>query len=139
MDDLEQALDVVARQRRRRLVEDEQAGALLPSDEGAGDRHRGALRRGQVADRSLDVDVAEPEHGERLAGAARLVAPVDPAAEARLVARGEGDVLDRVQRADEPEVLVHEADPGGGRGVPVAERQRLAVRPRLAPPGSGWW
>ena len=58
VDDLEQSMDVVARQRGRRLVEHEQVGSLLPTDESAGDRHGGALRRRQIVDRCLDVDVA---------------------------------------------------------------------------------
>ena len=133
VDDLEQAVDIVARQRRRRLVEHEQVGSVLPVDEGAGDRHRGPLRRWQVADRRLDVDVGEAEHVEGLAGATDLVAPADLAEPSHVVAGREGDVLDRAQRADEPEVLVHEADPGRGGGVAVAEGEGLVVvRPRLS-------
>ena len=129
VDDLEQSMDVVAWQRGRRLVEHEQVGSLLPTDESAGDRHGRALRRRQIVDRCLDVDVLETQHLERFARGADLVAPADVTAEPGLIAGGEGDVLDGVERADEPEVLVHEADPRGAGGGAVAERQRLTARP----------
>ena len=44
VDHLEQTLDVLARQRRRRLVEDQQAGTVLPTDECSGDGDRRAVR-----------------------------------------------------------------------------------------------
>ena len=43
----------------------------------------------------------------------------------------EGEVLPRVEHPDQAEVLVDEADAGIARGLPVAERERLAVDPRL--------
>ena len=45
------------------------------------------------------------------------------------VAGREGEVLDGVQRADEAEVLVHEADAGVGGGLAVAERRAVVRGP----------
>ncbi len=98
VDHVEQPPHVGAGQRRRRLVEDQQAGAVLPADQGAGDRDRRALRRWQAVHRRLDVEIGEPERGQRLAGAASLAAPADPAAEPGLVAGRDRQVVDRVQR-----------------------------------------
>ena len=82
---------------------------------------------------------ARPSREQRFARRLRFLAPADPPAETGLVAGGEGEVVDRVDHPDEAEVLVHEADAGIVRGRPVAERERLAVDPCLASPGSGWW
>ena len=79
----------------------------------------------QALHRRLDVEVGEAECRQRLACAAGFLTPADPAAEARLVAGGDGQVVDRVQHADEPEVLVHEPDAGVVRGRSVAQRERL--------------
>ena len=115
MDHLEEALDVLPRQRRRRLVEDQQAGTVLPTDECSGDGDRRAVRLRQRVDGSLHVDVVEAEDGQCVTGALGFLTPVDAPAEARRVPGGEGDVLHRVERADEPEVLVDEPDSGRGR------------------------
>ena len=133
VDHVEQTLDVLARQRRRRLVEDQQAGAVLPADECAGDGDRRALRRRQESHGRLDVDVAEAEDRQRLAGAVGLVAPVDAAAEARRVAG-------RRARCSRPRSACRRArGPGARTGCPAAVAacpspsvERLAVDPRLA-------
>ena len=84
VDHVEQPPHVGARQRRRRLVEDQQAGAVLPADQGAGDRDRRALRRragsctGALMSRSPRPSVASASRVRR-----GLFAPVDAAAETR--------------------------------------------------------
>ena len=64
--------------------------------------------------------------GTRPAG---LVAPVDASAEPGQVAGRHGEVVDGVQRADEAEVLVHEADSRVGRGLAVTEARAGRRRP----------
>ena len=85
VDHLEQTLDVLPRQRRRRLVEDQQAGTVLPADECSGDGDRRAVRLRQRVDRSLHVDVVEAEDRQRVTGALRFLTPPDVSAEARRV------------------------------------------------------
>ena len=92
---------------------------------------------GKVVDGSLDVDVAQPQPGQRLAGAAHLLTPADAAADASLVAGSERDVLDGAHRPDEPEVLMNEPNARRGGGSAVTEGQRLTVDPRLRTVGVG--
>ncbi len=113
LDGAEEPLDIGAGQRRRRLVEDEQVSLVLPVEERAGQGDRRLLRGRQHRDGDVDVDVAEAEGLEALGRASSVGLPVDPAESARGVAGPHRDVLDGVQRVDESEVLVHEADAGG--------------------------
>jgi hypothetical protein len=126
---LEETLDLGAGKCGGRLVEDQQRGALLPTDEGPGDRDRGALRGLQRVDRCLDVDAAEAERIERLACPLDLVAPADTATGGGEVPGGQRQVLDGVETADESEVLMHEPDARLTSCLAVAERQRPAVDP----------
>jgi hypothetical protein len=71
MQDAVDALDIGCRQRRRRLVEDQELGVAAQR---LGDLHHLAARQRQVADKLDGVDVLASDPGEELFGAAALAA-----------------------------------------------------------------
>ena len=112
-DEAEQLLDALARQERRRLVEEHEAG---PAGGGAGDAdflegaHDGEQRpldRAQAVDALFRVD-GKAEAVERLAGRRPFAPPVDEAA-LRSRQMGEAEIFEHGQRRHETEILVHEA------------------------------
>jgi hypothetical protein len=121
---LEQHLDLLARQRRGRLVNDEHP-RLLPVPEGANDRDPGALGGAELRHRPANVELVA-QRAQALLGVAALGAPADAPAERGRDLAPERQVLDRAERLDEPEVLVHEAQPGVVRRARVAQLDLLA-------------
>ena len=117
----EHALDLGLAQRRRRLVEDQQARV---ADEQAGDLHELPLADRERLDRSAELHVAEAELVEH---APRLLGETAPAVEQRDVDPSEEDVVLDAELGDEAQLLVHERDPVRLRLVRVAERELLAV------------
>ena len=118
---VEQPLDLGRRQRRGRLVEDDDAGAR--------EQHAGELDQLLQADRQI----AEPRHridvdaesGELLAGLARHAPPLHEAeAVGRLLA--EKDVLGDRQVGHDAQLLMHHADAGRKR---VARRAETGFPP----------
>ena len=122
----EEPLDLRRRQRRRRLVHDQDArgvGQRL----GDGDDLPPADR--QFADRLVDVDL----DADRLEARARLAAhrrPVEHARARQLAA--EEEIGGDVEARHEVELLEDRGDAGGLRGARVGEAHRLAVDPHLA-------
>jgi hypothetical protein len=104
----EERLDLVVRERARRLVEDEHAGV---GRESAGDLDHLLQVRSQPADGRVEVDRAA-ERVEQRARSAPRVAPVD--AEPRPgLSRAEEDVLDHRQVVHQRAFLRHRRDAGG--------------------------
>ena len=77
MDDLEEAIDVARREHRGRLVEDEDPSPPVPSGQGRGDGHDGALNGRGLGERVADVEL-DVERGEQLPGALGLGLPPHP-------------------------------------------------------------
>ena len=119
-DHREEALHLVVRQDRRRLVEHEHAAAALPALQRRGDRHHGPLDRRCGGQRAVDVEI-DAEAGEDAVGLLRLLAPAHAAHRPVREAPVQREVVHRVELEDEAEVLVDEAQPVGDR-VPEVER-----------------
>jgi len=125
-DDLEEAIYLLRREHRRRLVEDEQPG---PAIEGFQDLHALLEPHRQVADACARVDlqaVAVRELAHHLPGRGQVHHPAPRA----LVA--EHNVLGHGQRRDEHEVLVHHPDPAPDGVLRPPDDHRLAVVDDLA-------
>ena len=131
---LEQSLDLVAREHRRRLVDDEHS-SFLSVMKRARDRDSGSLGGGQVADRRIDVDVV-PELAHPNVRRTPFGLPVDAAETTRLEADTEREVLDRTHPMHEAEVLVDETQPRAARRGGAAEVELPAVDLDV-PPRSG--
>ena len=127
---LEESVDLRSRQRRRGLVEHEDACLLLPTLERPRDGDTGALGGRERCHGHGDVEVVT-QGPEELARRARLPAPRDRAARALEVAPAEGQVVQRAEGRRQAEVLVYEAQAGLERGGGVAEAERVPVDGRL--------
>ena len=108
-----------------RLVEDEDAGA---ADEHLQDFDALLLGDRKPADRAAKIDL----EADLLAMAADLGLDLAEAAGVAAARVGEEDVLERVERAHQLEVLVHHADAVGLGVERPADRHALAVHPDVA-------
>ena len=127
-DHREQPLDLVVGQDRRRLVQDEHAGAAVPALQRRGDRDHGPLDRRRGRERAMDVEI-DAEALEHSMGLALLVAPAHatqrPASEAPV----QREVVHGVELEHEPEVLVDEAQ--------IVRHRAAEVEPRPVELGHG--
>jgi hypothetical protein len=130
---LEQRPDLLARQRRGGLVNDEHP-RLLPVPEGADDRDPGALGGTELRDRPANVEVVA-QRAQALLGVPALGAPADAPAERGRDLAPERQVLERAENLDEPEVLVRATRRCAMRSRRAADR--LAGQLDLGA-GSGW-
>ena len=114
-DRLEQHLDLIAVQRRRRLVEHQDVVRTSPAVQRPGDRDDRPLRRRQLSHRDRHIE-ASPEPGDELPGPAALGGAADggePPAAGQLA---EPQVLHRRQDVGQAEILVDEVQfLAGGR------------------------
>ena len=117
----EDALDLGLAERRRRLVEDEQARV---ADEQSRDLDELALADRERLDGGAELHVAEAELVE---DAARVLRQTAPPVDERNVEATEEDVVLDAELGDEAQLLVHERDPVRLRVVRVPERDLLAV------------
>ena len=126
-DDREQPLGVVARQRRGRLVEDQQFGL---AQHAARQRQQGALRRRQLGDQAGQRQF-EAERGATGFGRFAHAAPRDqrPAARER---HADEEVVERRQRRDQLRLLVDHRDAPPRRLLRRREADRLAVPAQAA-------
>ena len=126
-DQAEQPLDLGVRERRRRLVEEEDARALLLVERPR-DRDLRALDGAELGHGHVGMG-GETDPRERLARPLALAAPADPPAAAGLVDAAETEVLEHGQLVDEPELLVDEAQSGAPARGGIAGAQLLAAPP----------
>ena len=125
-DQTEQQVDLVRRQRRRRLVEHEHPHVGLVVVEGAGDGDGRPVDRSQDRHRAVDVEV-DRELLQQPLRLAPLRRPVDEHPTPLAVPESEGDVLDGGELADDPERLVHELQTQPTRLARQARAQLVAV------------
>jgi hypothetical protein len=134
-DDAEQPLDLRRRQVGGRLVEHQHPRRRRARRQCPGERDGRALADDEVARGLPDVEVVtQPQ--ERLAREALLLPPGDQPQPVALVAVAHREVVAGVERRDQPEVLVHEPQPGvvaragrpEGQGHAVDEHLRARVR-----------
>ena len=117
----EDALDLGLAERRRRLVQDEQARV---ADEQARDLDELPLADRERLDGGAELHVAEAELVE---DAARVLRQAPPPVDERDVQPTEVDVVLHAELGDETELLVHEGDPVRLRVVGVPQRDLLAL------------
>ena len=125
-DHREQSLDLVVRQHRGRLVEDEHAAAALPALERRRDRDDRPLDRRGRRQRAVDVEV-DAEAREHAAGLLLLFAPAHAAHRSAGEAAVQREVVHGVELEHEAEVLVDEAQPVG-HGVAEVEGRPVDLR-----------
>ncbi|MCY1356271.1 hypothetical protein D9M69_427160 [compost metagenome] len=101
----EQALGIVRRQARGRLVEHQQLGV---HGQGAGNGDKGLLRAFKFTDRDIRIDPAVHQ-GQRRARLAPHFGPVNQPSTAGKAAT-EGNVLRGAKRVDQAQVLVDEGN-----------------------------
>ena len=107
----EQKFDLGLRQRRRRLVQHEEAA--LPQAAGMQpprDRHQRPVRVSKVADAAIHVDI-RGELREGLPRPVSLALPIDPPRRSRHETPGQREIFQNAERRHEPEVLMNEAQP----------------------------
>src|SRR5216683_2967229 len=119
----EELVHLGARHRRRGLVEHEQRDVLLPVLQRAHNGEGGLLERRQVGHRLGHLDVPAADPAESLPRGGPLLAPADPPAGSGGVTEAQRQVVDAVERVDQPEVLMNEAKARrvGRRGVAEPE------------------